>query len=287
MTEQRVSLRTRLENRFERFMKTHFALRLHMSLILCGTFLSGLLVSKILLMLNLKVMLLRYSLAVMVSYLVFLGLVKLWLLCVLPSRHGDESSASYLDTGWGSSGVAGDGPVVGGGGQFGGGGASGSYDDLEGGGGDTPVQGAVAASAGSFTDAGGGHEGAGSILETVGDVASGGSDDGCAWIAIVIITLFVVCAVSLFSTGIYVIVEGPHILSEAAFQFLLATGLRKKSMRIVGARGSWEGSVLRLTWKPFAIVLSLAFVFGGVVQSIYPEVTKLSELKPLYHTLFN
>jgi len=108
-----------------------------MSLILIATALSGLLATKVLLLLNVKEMLVRYPLAVIFSYLVFFVLIKIWLWYVSFSASGRENSTveNVLD-------AIGDVPVdfpSGGGGSFGfgggssgGGGASASFDEVGG-----------------------------------------------------------------------------------------------------------------------------------------------------------
>lgn len=56
---------------FLRRIRTRFLVRFHMALILVGTFLSGLLASKVLLESGIGAMAVRYPLAVLVSYLAF------------------------------------------------------------------------------------------------------------------------------------------------------------------------------------------------------------------------
>lgn len=86
-------------HRFTTYIKERFFLRFHMSLILTATALSGLLVTKILLLLNVKEMLVRYPLAVVFSYLVFFALVKIWLLYISlsPSSREESSVGDVLD----------------------------------------------------------------------------------------------------------------------------------------------------------------------------------------------
>lgn len=69
-------------HKFTTYIKERFFLRFHMSLILTATALSGLLATKVLLLLNVKEMLIRYPLAVVFSYLVFFALIKIWLLYI-------------------------------------------------------------------------------------------------------------------------------------------------------------------------------------------------------------
>jgi len=68
----------------------------------------------------------------------------------------------------------------------------------------------------------------------------------------------------------------PEILSEAAFQALLAAGLIKASEKMT--RQGWMGSVLRATCVPFLIVLLMTGIFGWVAHSHYPHATRLADI---------
>ena len=92
----------RSKERFKRFLEKRFSLRLHMFLILSGVFFVGILSSKIMLLMHVNSMLIRYPLAVVFSYLAFFGLVKLWLI-YLSSSTGRRSS--FVDSGSGGDGV--------------------------------------------------------------------------------------------------------------------------------------------------------------------------------------
>src|SRR5215813_10453339 len=74
---------------FTPLLVRQFPARLHMSLILTGVFLSGIFTSKVLLELGLRSMLVRYPIAVVCSYLLFFGFVRLWLffVCRQPVGH--------------------------------------------------------------------------------------------------------------------------------------------------------------------------------------------------------
>ena len=71
----------------------HFFLRFHMTLILGGTFLAGLLVTKMFLDAGNTNLALRYGVAVAASYAVFLLLINLWLWYVGAHGESDDSSA--------------------------------------------------------------------------------------------------------------------------------------------------------------------------------------------------
>jgi hypothetical protein len=71
------------------WLEERFFLRIHMTLILAGTFLAGLVVTRMLMELGVNTLPVRYAIAVCLAYGVFLVLVKLWLLYV-----GSDGEAS-------------------------------------------------------------------------------------------------------------------------------------------------------------------------------------------------
>jgi len=86
---------------FQEGFRERFAVRLHMTLLLSGVFISGLLFSKVLLELGMHSMLARYLIAVCASYAVFFLLIKIWLSHVirLPKKKPSSSDVDILDTG--------------------------------------------------------------------------------------------------------------------------------------------------------------------------------------------
>jgi hypothetical protein len=79
-----------------------------------------------------------------------------------------------------------------------------------------------------------------------------------------------------FGAGLYLIYSAPAILSEAAFECVLAGSLVKRSRQMNDP--DWMGSVLRATWVPFAVVLVIAVAAGWVLHAYYPEVTRIADL---------
>lgn len=245
--------------------KERFFLRFHMSLILLGAGLFGFLASTLLLHLHLENIVIRYPLAVLLSYLAFFLFVKIWLWYLSASRPFDTydpvsdmlvnlpSSSPSLQT-----------PSFGGGlgGTSGGGGASGTFDGSV-----SSVQGI---SSSGTTDASGG------LAKTAGNAVSGIFDDDAALVLIVLGALLAV----VFGSSLYLIYDAPHILAEAAFDFLLASSLIKtyKTMD----KPDWVGSVFRTTYKPFLLVLLITTVAAWVIHHNFPEVTKMSELFLLF-----
>ena len=275
--------RTWVERAFTRDLSERFFLRWHMTLIMASVILSGVLSSRLLLAFGMTSLQLRYVLAVLVSYAVFFGLIRLWILYVLVLARqsggsgdvdvgGDVPSVGGGSGGGDSRGA--DTPFHGGGGQFGGAGASGSYAA-----GDPPSPAVPAAgdppspivyvhwpAARSYGGTSRGSSGGG------GGWSIDGDDDNRLLIAIALVALFsTICG-----AGIYLIWESPVMMTEAAFQAALACGVVKKSKKL--AVEPWESGVFRATWKPFAAVLAAAGTFGFVASAYCPDALKLSEV---------
>ena len=256
----------RVRETFMRRVQKRFFLRFHMSLILLATALSGVLFTKLMLMLEVENIVLRYPLAVLAAYLAFFFYMKLWLLYLSRSNSikvldgaGDVlSGIPDLSFGGGGSG-GGSLSFSGGGGGSGGGGASGLF---EGAGGNAQAVVAAPSSGGSGSSPG--------ILDGVGDAVSGIFDDD----SIVLVALGILLAVTVGS-AIYLVYIAPHILSEAAFDFLLGTSLIKSYRRM--NQPDWMGSVFRDTYKPFLVVLIIALVAAWVIHAHDPNITKISD----------
>lgn len=228
-------------------------------------------------------MLIRYPIAVLFSYLAFFGFVKLWLLYLSSStgsrklvRGVAENIADVPDIPM-SLGNSPFEPSVAikslssGGGHFGGGGASGVFSNA----GDTVHQAASEAIVSAPVESAGGGivDAAGSAA---GEAASGIFEDA----GIVLVILGILLAL-VFGAGMYLVYEAPMILSEAAFEFILASSLIKGMKKMDNP--DWMGSVLRTTIIPFGFVLVIAIIAASVAQSAHPGATKMSEV--LQHLL--
>jgi hypothetical protein len=255
---------------FTKRLRERFFLRFHMSLILIATVLSGLLASKLLLLVPINNMVIRYPLAVLCSYLAFFLLIKIWLWYISitkPFKSSDtvgDLLSNIPDPSVGGTSM-GEAPRWGGGlgGRSGGGGASGSLSGPM----SNIQEGLTTSSSGSSGSSGG-------IVDAVGDVASGIDDD--SFVLIVLGILLVV----IFGSSLYLIINAPHILSDAAFNFLLATSLIRsyKAMN----KPDWVGSVFRTAYIPFLIVLLIATGAAWIIHARYPHVIKISEFCPLF-----
>jgi hypothetical protein len=265
----------------ERFKRRH-ALRLHMSLILLTTVGAGLLATRIMLALHLNNVMIRYPLSVVFAYLVFFVSVKLWLKFVAASylvRKTHDTSPNLFDvvpdlsTSGPSGGHIRVGEVFrGGGGNFGGGGVSGSFVEA----GAAVTDSAPEVVAGSIDTAAGLGDAA---ADVAGEAVSGLGDDG-GFVALVVFAVLAAIMAIFVGAGIYLVYEAPFILSEAAFEFILAAGLVRETRKIEAT--DWVGSVFRATWIPFAVTLASALLAGFLIHHFFPQVTRLSELLSLF-----
>jgi hypothetical protein len=253
-------------------LKRHFLLRLHMAVILGGTFATGLAATRLLLGLHLYNMAWRYGLSVCLAFAVFVGLIKLWLgyiaFCVTRSGRARSGGSDLGGGDWfdclnfSSSGTATEAPSFGGGGgRFGGGGATGSWGAPE------PVTANVNApmvvsSVSSSKSSGHSSSGGGFSLDI----------DGDAGIILLLIALVVVMALA----ALWVLYAAPAILSEAAFQAALSASLLRHTKKISNDH-CWEGSVVRSTILPFLAVLVMAVVLGWYAHHRCPTAIRLRE----------
>jgi hypothetical protein len=253
-----------------------------MFIILGATFLSGVLTSYLLLLLQMTSVIFRYPLAVFVSYLAFLGFMRLWLYYISPSRKDAVDSGSSICDFGGDGGSMEPAPVTGHGGEFGGGGASGSFDG--------PSDGADSASLGAAIPTGSQTAGStgssgGSLLGDIGDAVGGSGDsDSSVGLLIVVVIVAAILIAAIFGTIGFLIWQGSSLLCQVAFQFLLAANLRRRSKTIV--HPGWCGSVLRLTWKPFGMILLLVILLASLIQIYFADCTKLSDVIRSVDTLF-
>jgi hypothetical protein len=114
-----------------------------------------------------------------------------------------------------------------------------------------------------------------------GGSSSGGSgsfdidlDDGIG--VIIVLILLALLLIAVFGVGAYLIYQAPAILSEIAFDSVLAVSLVRKSKKMQDP--DWIGSVFKATWKQFAIILLFALIAGIAIHVIFPDMTKLSDI---------
>jgi FtsH-binding integral membrane protein len=225
-----------------------------MAIILIGVIASGLLTSKLLHELGVDSMAVRYGLAAVVGYGLFFAGVRLWLwyavrLSPLPP-HADiegfhEVAKEVVD-------VAGDiakecaardpRPAVG--------------EALP-----------ISLPAEAPDPDGAGVDGG--ALDLLPDL-----DDSAGIVLAVGVAIAIVTALA--GASVYLIVEAPAILGEAAFQAVLVVALERRA-RKAGAAG-WTLGVFKSTWVAALVILAIVVVVGFVLDMVFPRTSTLFEI---------
>jgi hypothetical protein len=269
---KRAALKRRL---IDRIRKSYFV-RFHMAIILSATVISGVVCSKLLSLLGLSRMPVRYGIAIIFSYLLFFLFIKLWLLYigigrlarVKRGKGGGGSGWGDLVSSFRGSGSSGGAPRFAGfgGGTSGGGGSGGAFADSN------PSVAVPVGVGGNPVVAEGAHGGGGGggLLDGLSSVG----DEG--FLKLLAIILLVALVFSVVIVGGYLIWCAPIILSDAAFHVLLVTGLSRKVKRV--KEGNWEMSILGATWWGFLLVLLAAIAFGIVSQLYNPAAVTIKDL---------
>jgi FtsH-binding integral membrane protein len=255
--------------------------RVLMSLILAATGAAGFLVSFALMYLGVTRMWLRYPIAVLVAYGVFLLLLRIWLHL---QRHSwtdllpDDLNLANVDPIADAGAHVEQGFSFGGAGDFGGGGAGGTW--TEGVRGATPAtsdigthasSGSVGGVSGSGVSSGGGGKSgdiAGGILSGIDlDV----DNEGC---------VFFLLALALIVAGLlaslYVVYAAPTLLAELLVEGILLSGLYR-GMKKDARQGDWLRAVIRRTWLPVLLTLTLFAAAGYLLQRAAPRARSLGE----------
>jgi hypothetical protein len=250
-----------------RFAK-RLPLRFHMSLIVFATVGTGILTTWGLHSIHMENVAIRYPLTVLVAYGVFFLVLKLWLKYAsytLNLKTGNDLSPDL----------------------------SNALPDF-------PLSDFTVAKPGdhlldNFTGFRGGGSGGGGALRSfgeasptssgngIGDIVADGAesvvsglDDEAGIAVLVIMAILAMILAVIFGAGIYLIYEAPAILSETAFEFILAASLVRRTRSIVQA--DWVGSVLKRTWLPFALTMLLTLVAGLLIHAYFPDVTSIAAL---------
>lgn len=250
--------------------------RVEMSLILAATGAAGFVASFAMLHLGVWRMWIRYPLAVLFAYAVFIVLLRVWLFL-----HGREPRSRTPDLdlnaadmttdiardGFGGTGSAPD--TFGGGGDFGGGGTGGSWGEGVSAG---LHQASPAFDAGSVASGvrGGGGGGGGDWFSGLDfDVDS----EGCVFFLLALALIVAgVCA------SLYVVYAAPALLAEILVEGVLLSGLYR-GMKRARRRGDgdWLGAALRRTWLPVLLTLLTFAAAGYLLQRAAPRARSIGE----------
>lgn len=262
---ENASARLKLGKRKQAFLRDfshRHALRWHMSAILVATGLSGVLASKLFLSFGVHNCILRYPAAILIAYGVFFLFVKLWLFYVSPANKRTRP-LDWLDgPTWDCSSMGSGTPVFGGGGQSGGAGASASFDHP--------------ATFLTETSLSTGSGASSSALEGAGEIAGDALGDEGGVIGFAALAILALLVTGIVGSAVYIIYQAPIILSETAFEGLLAVSLVKK-YRII-CDEDWMGSLFKTTWVPFAVTVLVGLFAAALLHYFYPEAIKLADV---------
>ena len=265
--------------KFKEMIIKRFSVRLHMFVILTAVITFGLVLSNVLLLCGLTNLIIRSAAVIAVSYIFFFIAIRVWLYYVLPSlrkKESPSSSSSFDGADIGSFDIsAGKGSgieIPSGGGSFSGAGAGGSW---------TRSAAALAmndastqAAAAETVNVSSAASSAGSSGFSLGDLDIDSAG------AIVILLIGIVIA-AMLGGAVYLIVEAPVILSEAAFNALLSGGMIRASKQMRGE--DWTGSVFKATWIPFAVIAGITVGAAAILTYMFPGETNISDI--VRHTL--
>ncbi len=236
--------------------------RVQISIILALTAIAAFAVSAIMLRVGVTSMTLRYPLAVIFGYFIFLILLRIWIWLQSDEPAGDinldlPDHLILPNINIGGGGVAGNESVFGGGGDFQGAGAGGSFGDS-----DTPLPavGFVSSNSSSSSVSSSGS-GLGGIDFDI--------DDGLALILILIILALV------FSALIYVVWIAPILLAELVIDAAVVGALYKPVKNI--KRRHWLVTALKKTGIPAIIVVLLFTAAGFIMQVADPDATTIGQ----------
>ncbi|MGZ5033247.1 MAG: hypothetical protein ACXWAC_08615 [Usitatibacter sp.] len=256
---------------FVRSLHLHYSVRLHAAILLISASLAGLLVSRLLLWMGLEAPFLRFPIAVVISYGLFLLFVDWWLRYIGIKRVAVDdvpdpgSFPSSFEGGHGSAGET----VTGGGGSFDGGGASSGFDP-EAGGQAAALKGeAVLRAKGSAIHLGLEAKAQGGL--SAGDALSGAAGAGEF---IPILLLITVLAAFAGAAG-WIIASTPMVLIETAVEVAVASGLIRSMSR--SREATWFESLFsRTIWKVAALA-GAAILLGIAVRMVDPGADTIGE----------
>lgn len=249
-------------------LSKQYSLRLHGFFL--GTVTLGItwLVSASLLMTGVDSMAVRYGIALVLGYVAYIGLLRLWAWYVFSPRdsrddYGDGAdlvvdtldllSISRRNSTSGTNAM-----TSGRGGDFGGGGATGDWDS-----------GGTSESVDAMGDmVGGALSGAGEAIA--------GSDEG-AVVVIPIVAIFIMALLVFMGLGsIAFLYFGSEVLLAVAVQ--LAFSYTTSSAALKMAQGGWLGSVWKITWKPMLGSLLCAVALGFMFDVFVPNANTMVEV---------
>lgn len=234
--------------------------RIQMGLIVTLTGGAGLLFSFVLLHAGMANMALRYPLALVAAYGVFLALLWLWMRTKVDDYFDLPDDAVNLGFPSGSSGgldISLPSFKSGGGGDFAGGGASGSFDDGD----------ALPAPVGLFSSGGASSSSSSSGLD-LGDI--GDADELAIPLIVIALVIGLACA------SFYVVYMAPALFAELLVDSAFSAALYRK-MRVVQGE-YWLTAALRRTALPFALTAVFLGAVGYGLAAVAPGAHSIGEV---------
>ena len=269
------------------WLRDHGSPRMVMSLMLASTIGCGFMTSLALHGVGLGAPIVRYPLAVLAGWAVFLGLVSVWVWwqrrenvhyeSARSSAQGKSSSGIDFPIGGGSGSSSGSGGGGsswggGGGGRFGGGGASDSFAE---GPGPSLASGFVSGSSSGSADS----SGAGSGIVSGGgggkgggwDLDLGGDDSGF----IVLLIGIVVVAAAVFGVVFYAVYSAPTFFAELLIDGGVGTWIYKRAD--VANRPDWLSTAVRRSVWPVVVLLVVFVALAMLMRQVAPGATTLGQ----------
>ena len=232
--------------------------RIQISIMLALTAFAAFITSAILLRLDVTSMAIRYPIAVIVGYCVFLVLLRVWIWLQSDEPVGDIAIDGVGDIVIPNVNIV-DSPgqpqVFGGGGDFVGAGAGSGWSE-----GDAPAAAPVGLMSGS-SSSGGSSVGSGGI-----DVDL---DDGIALLVVLVVLVLV------FSALIYVVWIAPILFAELIIDAAVVGSLYRPIRNI--ERRHWLMTALRKTAIPAVIITILFAIAGFVMQAAEPDAVTIGQ----------
>ncbi len=265
------------------WLRDHGSPRMVMSLMLASTIGCGFMTSLALHGIGLGAPIVRYPLAVLAAWAVFLGLVSVWVwwqrrenVRYEPARSSvqGKSSGNGIDLPIGSSsgsgGSSGGGSSWGGGGggRFGGGGASDSFAE---GPGPSLASGFVSGGSSGSAEGSGVVSGGGGSKGGGWDLDLGGDDGGF----IVLLIGIVVVAAAVFGVVFYAVYSAPTFFAELLIDGGVGTWIYKRAD--VANRPDWLSTAVQRSVWPVLVMLAMFIALALVMRHVAPGTTTLGQ----------
>ncbi len=265
------------------WLRDHGSPRMVMSLMLASTIGCGFMTSLALHGVGLGAPIVRYPLAVLAAWAVFLGLVSVWVwwqrrenVHYESARNSAQSKSSGngidlpIGSGSGSGGGSGGGSSWGGGGggRFGGGGASDSFAEGPGSG---LASGFVSGGSSGSTESSGVVSGGGGSKSGGWDLDLGGDDGGF----IVLLIGIVVVAAAVFGVVFYAVYSAPTFFAELLIDGGVGTWIYKRAD--VANRPDWLSTAVQRSVWPVVVLLVMFVALALAMRHVAPGATTLGQ----------